>query len=246
MSSRRHAAARWLGALILLAASTAGAGTVTVFAAASLTQAFRTVGKQFEAANPGTTVDFNFAGSSTLVRQILEGAPADVFASADEENMQKVAGQLAGAPKLFARNRLAIIVQKGNPKQVRALADLARQGLTLALAAPVVPVGRYALEAFAKANVTAPAGTNEIDVKAVVTRVAMGEADAGIVYTTDAAAGGSKIEAVAIPDAHNVIARYPIGTLKTAGNAEGARAFGAYVLSPGGQRVLAASGFLAP
>jgi molybdate transport system substrate-binding protein len=234
--------------LILLAASSVGAETVTVFAAASLTEAFKTIGKDFEAAHPGTKVELNFASSSTLARQIVEGAPADVFTSADEENMQKVvaAGDVAGEPQPFARNRLAIIVPKGNPKHLAGLADLARTGLTIGVAAPPVPVGRYALEAFKKAGVTAPAGTNEADVKAVVTRVAMGEADAGVVYTTDIAAGGDKVEGVAIPDAHNVLSRYPIATLKGAPNAAGARAFVTYVLSPPAQHVLAGSGFLAP
>jgi molybdate transport system substrate-binding protein len=246
----RRAATRWrrLFGLILLAASTAGAETVTVFAAASLTEAFRTIGKDFEAAHPGTKVEFNFAGSSTLARQIVEGAPADVFASADEENMQKAVdgGDVAGTPQTFARNRLAIIVPKGNPKHVTGLADLGRPGLTIALAAPAVPVGRYAAEAFAKAGMPTPAGSNEADVKAVVTRVSLGEADAGVVYATDVAAGGEKVEAVPIPEAHNVVARNPIATLEAAPSAAGARAFVAYVLSPPGQRALAHSGFLAP
>ena len=241
---------RWprIVALLLLTASSVRAETVAVFAAASLTDAFRTIGKDFETAHPRATVDFNFAGSSTLVRQIVEGAPADVFASADEENMQKLvaAGDVVGAPQVFVRNRLAIIVPAGNPKHVAALADLGRSGMTIALAAPAVPVGRYALEAFGKAGVTAPAGSNEADVKAVVTRVSMGEADAGIVYATDVAAGGAKVEGVAIPDAHNVVARYPIATLKGAPNAAGARDFVAYVLSAPAQRVLAGAGFLAP
>jgi molybdate transport system substrate-binding protein len=232
--------------LVLLTVATVPAETVTVFAAASLTDAFRTIGKDFEAEHPGATVELSFAGSSTLARQIVEGAPADVFASADEENMQKVAGDVAGTPQPFARNRLAIIVAAGNPKRVAGLADLARSGLTIALAAPAVPVGRYALEAFAKAGVPAPAGSNEADVKAVVLRVSMGEADAGIVYATDVAAGGGKVEGVAIPDAHNVLARYPIATLKSAPNAAGARELVAYVLSPPAQRVLAGAGFLAP
>jgi molybdate transport system substrate-binding protein len=232
----------------LLAASTAGAEKVTVFAAASLTETFRTIGKDFGAAHPGTQVEFNFAGSSTLARQIVEGAPADVFASADDENMKKVvdAGDVAGAPQPFARNRLAIVVPRGNPKHVAGLADLGRPGMTVALAAPEVPVGRYATQAFAKAGVPRPEASNEVDVKAVLTRVAMGEADAGIVYTTDVVAGGDRVEAVSIPEQHNVIASYPIATLKAAPNAAGARAFVAYVLSAPGQRVLARSGFLAP
>jgi molybdate transport system substrate-binding protein len=239
-----HRLARFVGLLLL--ASSARAETVTVFAAASLSEPFRTIAKDFEAAHRGTTVELQFAGSSTLARQILDGAPADVFASADEENVQKVADAVAGTPEVFVRNRLAILVGAGNPKHVTRLADLTRAGMTIALAAPAVPVGRYALEAFAKAGVAAPAGSNEADVKAVVTRVAMGEADAGIVYTTDVAAGGSRVEGVAIPDDQNVIARYPIAVLKKAPNAAGARAFAAYVLSDDGRRVLTTAGFLRP
>ena len=235
-----------LVAAMLLVATTARAEPLIVLAAASLTDAFRTIARDYEAAHPGTRVELNFAGSSTLVRQILEGAPADVFASADEENMQKASAELADTPQVFARNRLAIIVPKGNPKKVTSLADLGRQSLTIALAASAVPVGRHALEAFAKAKATPPAGTNEIDVKAVVTRVATGEADAGIVYTTDAATASDKVETVAIPDAHNVIARYPIASLKGGKNAGGARGFVAYVLSASGRRTLEAAGFLGP
>src|SRR5262249_54197549 len=173
------------------------------------------------AANPGTKVDFNFAGSSTLARQILEGAPADVFASADEETMGKVRAQVS-SPQIFAGNRLAIIVAKGNPKRVASVADLGQQGLSVSLAAPVVPVGRYAREVFEKAGVAVPASSSEVDVKAVATRVAMGEADAGIVYTTDVAAGGDKVQGIAIPDAHNVRAKYPIATVKASKNDKGA------------------------
>src|SRR5262245_53692497 len=225
----------------LATAPSARAETITVFAAASLTEAFRTIGADFEAAHPGTKVDFNFASSSTLARQIVEGAPADVFASADDENMKKVADETAEAPQPFAGNRLAILVPRGNPKKVKSLADLGRPGVTVALAAPAVPVGRYAAEAFGKAGVPVPASSNEADVKAVVTRVAMGEADAGVVYVTDVKAGGEKVEAVTIPDEHNVIARYPIAVLKRAPNPSDARAFVAYMLSPKGRSVLAAA-----
>jgi molybdate transport system substrate-binding protein len=238
---------RWvLLGLAMLAGSPAWGATVTVFAAASLTEAFRTIGKDFEAAHPGTTVEFNFAGSSTLARQIVEGAPADVFASADDENMKKVvdAGDVAGLPKPFVHNRLAIIVSRGNPKRIKGLADLGSPGLTISLAAPGVPVGRYAAEAFAKAKTPVPDASREADVKAVVTRVSMGEADGGVVYVTDVAAGGDKVEAVPIPEGQNVVASYPIAQLKDAPNATGARDFVDYVLSPAGQRVLAGSGFL--
>jgi len=239
------------GALIgiaLAVVSRARAETITVFAAASLTEALRTIGKDFETAHPGMNVEFNFAGSSTLARQITEGARADVFASADEENMKKAvdAGVVAGAPRAFVGNRLAIIVPRGNPKHVSGLADLARRGMVVSLAAPAVPVGHYATESFGKAGVPVPDASTEADVKAVVTRVAMGEADAGVVYVTDVAAGGDEVEAVAIPDAHNVAARYPIATLKDAPNATGAQAFVAHVLSPAGPSVLQRAGFLAP
>jgi molybdate transport system substrate-binding protein len=232
----------------VLGASSACAATVSVFAAASLTEAFRTIAKDFEAAHPGTKVEFNFAGSSTLARQIVEGAPADVFASADDENMKKVvdAGDVAGVPKSFVRNRLAVIVPRGNPRDVKGLADLARPGMTVSLAAPGVPVGRYAAEAFAKANTPVPDASHEADAKAVVTRVSMGEADAGVVYVTDVTAGGDKVEAVPIEEAQNVVASYPIAQLKEAPNAAGAQDFIAYVLSPPGQRVLKSSGFLPP
>lgn len=234
--------------LALAASSRARAETVTVFAAASLTESFRTIGKAFEAARPGTTVDFNFAASSTLARQIVEGAPADVFASADEDAMRKVvdAGAAADAPRSFVGNRLAILVPRGNPGHVRDLADLGAAGVTLALAAPAVPAGRYAAEAFARAGVPVPASSNEADVKAVVTRVAMGEADAGIVYVTDVAAAGERVEAVTIPAAHNVVARYPVAVVKGAPSAAAARGFVAYLLSAPAQRVFADAGFVAP
>lgn len=228
--------------------SGAWAETITVFAAASLTGPFRTIAKDFETANPGTTVELDFAGSSTLARQIGEGARADVFASADETTMKQVvdAGEVAGAPRPFAGNRLAIIVPRGNPNHVSGLADLARAGMVVSLAAAGVPVGHYAVEGFGKAGVPVPNASQEADVKAVVTRVSMGEADAGVVYVTDVAAGADKVEAVAIPDAHNVVARYPIATLRGAPNPTGARAFVAYVLSPPGQGALERAGFLAP
>jgi molybdate transport system substrate-binding protein len=230
---------------IVVSSATVRAETLTVFAAASLTNALETIGKDFEAAHPGTKVELNFAGSSTLVRQIMEGAPADVFASADEENMEKVRA-LISSPQIFAGNRLAIIVAKGNPKNVTSLSDLAKPGLTIALAAPVVPVGRYAREAFAKAGVAGPASSGVIDVKAVVTRVSMGEADAGVVYTTDVAAAGGKVEGVAIPDALNVRAKYPIATVRASKNEKGALAFVRFVLFPEARKLLTNAGFLAP
>jgi molybdate transport system substrate-binding protein len=230
------------------AESVAPKQTVTVFAAASLTEAFTSIGQAFERAHPEATVQFSFAGSSTLVAQIKEGAPADVFASADEANMQKAAdaGELADRPRIFATNRLIIVVPKGNPKQIASLADLAKPGVTLALAAPEVPAGKYASEIFAKASVKPTAASQEVDVRAVLNKVAMDEADAGIVYITDVRAAAGKVEAIAIPDQYNVAARYPIAALKRAGDATTAKAFVDFVLSPPAQSMLKELGFLAP
>ncbi len=223
-----------------------GSGTVTVFAAASLSAAFEAAALAFASARPDIKVQLNFAGSSTLVQQIQQGAPADVFASADETNMQHLveAGAIAGTPQLFARNRLRIVVAPGNPKGITGLADLAKPGLTIALCGPTVPCGRYAAAAFAKAGLIAPAASGELDVKAVLNQVAMGEADAGIVYVTDMRAAGGTVVGVDLPESSNIVARYPIAVLKDASNMAAAVAFMDFVLSPDGQRVLAKFGFL--
>jgi molybdate transport system substrate-binding protein len=250
----------WAAILILpaavLHASAAGADAggaggsrpLIVFAAASLTESFKAIGAAFERTHAGLTVQFNFAGSSTLALQIAEGAPADVFAAADEASMQKLAdtGALAGGARLFASNRLAIVTPAGNPKHLGGLADLGRGGLTLALAAPAVPAGQYATEAFAKAGMTVPAASQEPDVKAVLNKVALGEADAGIVYVTDARAAAGRVEAIAIPDQLNVVARYPIAALRRAGNPADARAFVDFVLAPAARRILDGYGFIVP
>jgi molybdate transport system substrate-binding protein len=229
-------------------AETPSPTTLNVFAAASLTESFKAIGAAFQQTHPGPAPQFNFAGSSTLVQQIREGAPADVFASADEANMQKVAeaGGLAGAPCIFATNRLAIVVSPGNPRHIDALDDLLAPDLTLALAAPAVPAGTYAAEAFAKAGLRMPAASQEPDVRAVLNKVALGEADAGLVYVTDVRAAGPRVEAVAIPDRYNVVARYPIAVVKHASDAPRAAAFVDFVCSDAGRRTLAAHGFLAP
>ncbi|HZR84893.1 MAG TPA: molybdate ABC transporter substrate-binding protein [Candidatus Binatia bacterium] len=217
---------------------------VAVFAAASLAAPFRGIADRFERSHPGTRVDLNFAGSPTLVRQIVEGGRADVFASADEANMQKLvdANAVADRPRVFARNRLTMLVEEGNPKKIASLADLARPGLTIALAAPGVPVGAYARAAFAKAGVPVPPSSEEVDVRAVLQKVVLGEADAGIVYATDAVGG----TAVAIPDSQNVIARYPIAVLREAPSRELGLAFVQLALSPEGRQILERAGFLAP
>ena len=222
--------------------------TIHVFGAASLTAAFRAAATAFEAAHPGTKVELNFAGSPTLVQQIREGAPADVFASADEANMQKLvdAKAVAGSPRIFAQNLLQIVVAKANPKHIAALADLTKPGLTVVLCGDTVPAGRYALEAFKKADLAPPAGSRELDVKAVVTKVALGEADAGIVYVTDVRAAADTVEGVGLATAHNVVARYPIAVLTEAAAPETARTFVDFVLSDPGRKILGDYGFLSP
>jgi molybdate transport system substrate-binding protein len=217
--------------------------TLNVFAASSLTDAFTQLGEQFTASHPGVQVVCNFAGSSDLVAQLQQGAPADVLATADTSNMDKVAS-LTGAPQDFAGNKLIIAVEPGNPQHITGLADLARKDLKVVLAAPEVPAGKYAQEALAKAGVTVAPVSLEVSVKGVVTKVSLGEADAGIVYVTDVQAAQGKIDGVAIPDDQNVLATYPIATLKDAPSAEDAQAFVDLVLSAEGQKVLAAYGFL--
>ena len=223
-------------------------GNLTVLAAASLTDAFNKIGEQFKAKHAGADVKFSYAGSPTLVTQIQQGAPADVFASADQPNMQKVVdgGLNSGQPKVFARNKLQIVVQAGNPKQIKSLADLANPAVKVDVCAPGVPCGTYATAVFGKANVKVTPVSQEDNVKAVVTKVSLGEADAGIVYTTDVKAGGSKVEGVAIPDDQNVVANYPIVQLKTASNQKAAEAFIAMVTGSQGQKTLAEYGFLSP
>ena len=223
-------------------------GNVTVFAAASLTEAFNRVGSDFHARHSAATVQFNFAGSSTLVTNLTNGAQADVFASADEPNMAKVsgAGLTSGAPRVFATNRLEIVVGAGNPKHITGLADLARSGLIVVLAAPAVPAGRYAGQALQAAGVKVTPASQELDVKAVVSKVSLGEADAGIVYLTDVKAGGTRVAGVPIPEAQNVVARYPVALLKGGSAAVAGQAFLDYLLGTDGQRTLAGFGFTGP
>ena len=216
-----------------------------VFAAASLTGAFNELGQRYTSANGGTKVIFNFAGSQALATQIQQGAPADVFASADLDNMDKVEG-LAGTPQSFASNLLQIVVEKGNPEGVKGLADLAKRDLKVVLAAAEVPAGRYAKQVLDQAGVSVQPVSQEDNVKAVVTKVSLGEADAGIVYVTDVTAGGDKVEGVQLPDDQNVTATYPIATVKAGKDQAGAQAFMDLVLSDEGQQVLEQHGFLPP
>jgi molybdate transport system substrate-binding protein len=225
--------------------SSGSSNEIKVFAAASLTAAFGELGERFTAANGGTKVTFNFAGSQALATQIQQGAPADVFASADTTNMDKVK-DLVGTPQNFASNLLQIVVEQGNPKGVKGLDDLSRGDLKVVLAAGDVPAGKYAKQVLDRADVRVRPVSLEDNVKAVVTKVALGEADAGIVYVTDVTAGGGKIQGVDIPARQNVVATYPIATVK-ASKAQGkAQAFMDLVRSAEGQAVLEGFGFLPP
>jgi molybdate transport system substrate-binding protein len=226
------------------AGSTAGTpvGDVTVFAAASLTETFTQIGKDFEAAHPGSHVKFNFAGSSALAQQIGQGAPADVFASAAPANMKQVA---ESGSTVFVRNKLQIAVPKGNPKKIASLADLVRPDLKLALCAEQVPCGAASKKAFQVASLTPKPVTLEQDVKATLTKVKLGEVDAALVYKTDVSATKGDVDGVSFPEADQAINDYPIIALPKAANSAGAKAFVDYVLSEG-KAVLTKAGFDSP
>lgn len=235
------------------------ASELNVFAAASLTEAFREIGKAFEAANPGVKVTFNFAGSQQLVQQIGQGAPADVFASAATKNMDdavKAGNVVDGAARTFARNRLVAIVPQANPAGIKMLADLGKPGVRLVLAAKEVPVGQYALDFLDKASKDATYGADykdktlknvasyEQNVRAVLSKVTLGEADAGIVYNTDVTQDAApKVTRIEIPDALNTVATYPIATVKGTKNPAADR-FVAFVLADAGQAILKQYGFI--
>jgi molybdate transport system substrate-binding protein len=217
---------------------------LVVFAAASLQPPFDKIAAQLKTSDNISTT-FNYAGTQTLTSQLTQGAQADVFASADTAHMNTVqtAGLVApGASKLFAHNRLEIAVAKGNPKGIHSLSDLARPGLVIVLADPSVPAGKYAQQALSKTGVSVKPASLELQVTAVLSKVALGEADAGIVYVSDIATSG-RVDGIAIPDGQNVIAEYPIATLKGASNSAGADKFIAYVLSSPGQAILLGAGF---
>lgn len=223
-------------------------GELLVSAAASLTDAFRELASAFEAAHPGVEVTLNLASSSSLRAQILEGAPADVFASASAWHVERLVegGEVAGEPRVFARNRLRIAVPPGNPGGVGGLADFAREELLLGLCAASAPCGDFARRALAEAGVTPAIDTEEPDVRALLTKVELGELDAGIVYVTDVLAAGDAVEGVEIPEGRDVAGDYPIAVLAGAPNPEAARAFVDFVLSPEGRAALARHGFEAP
>jgi len=231
--------------------------TLTVFAAASLTGAFQEIGKNYETTNPGVKVNFNFAGSQILRTQLEQGALADIFASADQMNMDLLVTEnlvAANTYQDFVTNQMIVILPPGNPAKVQALGDLAKPNLKLVLADTSVPAGNYARQILSimskdpvygadfSTKVLKNVVSNETDVKQVVTKVELGEADAGIVYTSDAIAD-PRLASISIPDKFNVIASYPIAILSSAPEPNLAAAFVAYVLSPAGQTILIKWGF---
>ncbi|NBH06895.1 molybdate ABC transporter substrate-binding protein [Amycolatopsis sp. SID8362] len=222
----------------------AGGGTLTVFAAASLTESFTALGKEFEAQHSGVTVKFSFAGSSTLVQQLTNGAKADVFASADQATMDKAnqGGVIDGQATVFATNKLAIAVAPGNPKGIKSFADLNKAGLNVVTCAPQVPCGAAAKKAEQDTGVTLKPKSEESDVKQVLNKVASGDADAGLVYVTDATSAAGKVEKVDFPEAAQAVNSYPIAAVK-GGQAELAHQFEEFVLGTEGKNELTKAGF---
>ena len=241
------------------AAPTVAAGPLTVLAAASLTDSFKEIGAAFEKAYPGSKVTFSFAGSQALRTQIQQGAKADVFASADTNNMDPVKADnlLGSTPVIFTRNVLTVIIPKANPAGLKELKDLTKPGIKLIFEDASVPAGNYTLQildkmsadptygADFKTKVLAQVVSKETDVKAVVSKVSLGEGDGGVVYTTDASAAGDKLSIIAIPDQYNVIATYPIATLKASANPALAQKFVDFVTGTDGQTILKKYGFAA-
>jgi molybdate transport system substrate-binding protein len=240
--------------LALVGAGCAGSGEKTVdgevlvSAAASLTEAFTAIEDAFEDANPGIDVLLNLASSSSLREQILEGAPVDVFASANTSNMDRVseAGAVAGEARVFAKNTLQIAVPAGNPAGVTGLVDFANQELLIGLCAEDVPCGDLGRQALDNAGVTPSIDSNEPDVRALLTKIGAGELDAGIVYVTDVITTEGGVAGVEIPENQNVVAEYSIAILVDAPSAVAAAAFVRFVMSDAGQVIMGEYGFTAP
>jgi molybdate transport system substrate-binding protein len=230
------------------AAGSASGQTLTVFAAASLKGTFTTIGQQFETAHPGTKVSFSFAGSSDLVTQLQQGAPADVFASADTTNMIKVVTDklVAGPPVNFATNTLEIAVPPDNPARVTSFADLSKPGVKLVVCAPQVPCGAAAKKIETVTDTTLAPVSEENAVTDVLGKVESGEADAGLVYVTDVRAAGDKVKGIAFEESRQAVNTYPVAALAGSRNADLAREFVQLVTGVQGQRVLAAAGFATP
>ncbi|MFJ9687236.1 molybdate ABC transporter substrate-binding protein [Streptomyces bacillaris] len=226
-------------------ASGAPAAELTVLAAASLTDVFKEAGAAYEKENPGTKVTFSFAGSQELAAQVKQGAPADALVTADTKTMDGLSAE-TGAPTVIAKNRLVIAVGEGNPEKVGSLKDLADTKLKVVLAAPEVPVGRYSKQILDAQKIEVKPVSQEPNVRAVLSKVELGEADAGLVYKTDAATATDKVDAIDIPDAENAVASYPAATLKASKHSEAAAAFVAWLSTPAAQKILQGAGFQQP
>ena len=222
--------------------------TVTVYAAASLTKTFEAIGKEFEAEHDGVRVEFSFGGSADLVSQLQQGAPADVFASADAANMDKLTADdlQAGEPQDFASNTLEIATPPGNPAGIASFADLAQDGLNVVVCAPEVPCGAAAVKAEEATGVTLAPVSEEQSVTDVLAKVTSGEADAGLVYVTDVTGAGDAVTGVPFPESGDVVNTYPIVTLEDSDHADLAEEFVDLVLSDTGQTILEEAGFAQP
>jgi molybdate transport system substrate-binding protein len=227
---------------------TSRTGTLTVLGAASLTEAFTTLAKDFEATHPGTQVKLAFDSSATLAEQVNQGAPADVLATADTATMRTVsdAGNTAGKPRLFATNHLELIVPRGNPAGITKFADLGRSSVKYLVCVDTAPCGKLAKKVLADTGITHPPASEEVDVKAVESKVQMGEADAGIVYATDVVAAGHKVKAIDIRTSNQNLNSYPIAALKDARKPVLAEAWVRLLLSAKGRKVLSDDGFGKP
>jgi molybdate transport system substrate-binding protein len=230
--------------------SSSGGGSqqLIVFAAASLKKSFTEIGEQFKTDNPGVDIEFSFAGSSDLVTQLTQGAPADVFASADTKNMDKAAAAdlLAGDPVNFASNTLTIVTAPGNPEKIASFRDLNRPGLSVVVCAPQVPCGSATERVEQATGVQLNPVSEESQVIDVLGKVTSGQADAGLVYVTDAQGAGEKVTAVKFPESADAVNVYPIGVLEQSKNRDLATKFVGAVTGEQGQKILTTAGFAKP
>lgn len=230
------------------AADTSITGTLNVFAAASLKASFDELSTEFTKKYPKVTVNYQYGGSGALATQIAQGAPADVFASADTTSMDTLskAGHIDGTAPTFAKNKLEIVVPPSNPGKVSSLADLKNTALTIVTCAPSAACGKTEAKIEAKVGYQLASDSQESDVSAVLTKVEQNEADAGLVYVSDVLSAGDKVKGIPFPEADDFINSYPIGVVKASANAKAAKAFEDFVVGAQGQKILADKGFLKP